>query len=246
MGLRFRDLNRLALACLAWALVTSGVHAQEAAPKSLSVEVREALQGCFQCHGPNGVSVIPTRPTIAGQKAEYVNRQLVAFKNAARAAARQSGGEQNTSVKGAPRRTDPVMEHMAAGLPDRLIAPLAQAVSQLRCDGKVGKAPRDPVRDQAQTMDRPQAAEVCVVCHGADGIGVQNQVPNLAGQQRSYLRRQLLLLRETAWGARPREGEAWRSHPIMEAKAARMSITDIDALAQYYSGMDCWGAAPAK
>jgi len=243
MDLRVAVLNKLAMAAIALTLAMSaGAHAQSAAPVDVSVQVKDALQTCFQCHGPGGVSVIPTRPTIAGQKAEYIRRQLVAFKNSATKSLQEAGidarGAEN-SPRAALRR-DPVMEHMAEGMPDHLLAPLAQAVSQLACAAKPDKAPRVP--PPALPQQRPAAAQACVVCHGEDGIGVQNQVPNLAGQQRSYLRRQLLLLRETAWGARPREGEAWRSHPIMEAKAARLKITDIDAIAQYYTALDCQGA----
>lgn len=243
MGLRVVVLNKLAMAAIALTLAMStGVRAQSTVPVELPVQVKDALQNCFQCHGPGGVSVIPTRPTIAGQKAEYIRRQLVAFKNAATKPPREAGLDGGGAEKStrASLRSDPVMEHMAAGLPNNLLEPLAQAVSQLACDAKTDKTQR--ITPPGLPPQRPAAAQACVICHGEDGIGVQSQVPNLAGQQRSYLRRQLLLLRETAWGARPREGEAWRSHPIMEAKAARLKIADIDAIAQYYTALDCRGA----
>jgi len=221
--------------------VGSSVRAQNTAPASLNAQVKDALQNCYQCHGVGGVSVIPTRPTIAGQKSEYIRRQLVAFKNSAPQGSQDRDGDVDNGAKDAaiPVRNDPVMEHMAAGLPDQLIAPLADAVSKLVCDGGAAKAER------SNPPTRPAAAETCVVCHGADGIGLQNQVPNLAGQHRAYLRRQLLLIRETAWGAQPREGEAWRSHPIMEAKVARMKIVDIDAMSRYFAALDCRGARAA-
>ena len=221
--------------------VGSSVRAQNTAPASAGDQVKAALQNCYQCHGVGGVSVIPTRPTIAGQKSEYIRRQLVAFKNSAPQGSQDRDGDVDNGAKGAaiPVRNDPVMEHMAAGLPDQLIAPLADAVAKLACDGGAAKAERN------NPPARPAAAETCVVCHGADGIGLQNQVPNLAGQQRAYLRRQLLLIRETAWGGQPREGEAWRSHPIMEAKVARMKIVDIDAMSRYFAALDCRGARAA-
>jgi cytochrome c553 len=70
-------------------------------------------------------------------------------------------------------------------------------------------------------------------------------VPNIAGQQRGYLRRQLLIIRENAWGADSSDSERWRTHPIMERQAARISIEEVDALAQYYAALDCRGA-PAQ
>lgn len=208
----------------------------------LEVQVQDALKSCFQCHGKGGVSTIPSRPSIAGQKADYVLRQLRAFKRAAAASVADDDGDADdgNGTMALKTRMDPVMEHMVSGLPDHLIVPIADAVSRLACDGGTPKAPRvNPLR-------LPPAAQSCVICHGEDGIGVQSYTPNLAGQQRSYLRRQLLLIRETAWGAQPREGESWRAHPIMESQTARIKIADIDAMARYYAALDCRGAQALK
>lgn len=204
--------------------------------------INDTLQMCFQCHGEGAVSQIPTRPTLAGQKADYIRRQLKAFRLAALSANETTEGGDGPRAATLVKRTDPVMEHMVAGVPEHLIDPLAAALSNLPCDG--GKA----APTHSKTSSLPSSAEACTVCHGVDGISTQSQVPNLAGQQRAYLRRQLLLIRETAWGAEPREGEAWRSHPIMEAQAARIPIADIDAIARYYTELDCRGSAasPAK
>jgi cytochrome c553 len=37
---------------------------------------------CFACHGANGVSVAPTFPRLAGQRADYLYQRLVSFKRA--------------------------------------------------------------------------------------------------------------------------------------------------------------------
>ncbi|MCK5576613.1 MAG: c-type cytochrome, partial [Sphingomonadales bacterium] len=129
-------------------------------------------------------------------------------------------------------RADPIMEHMGTSLDDALIGRVALAVSQLACRAD----------DVAQkTPQAPKVAIRCAGCHGNSGMGRKPEIPNLAGQQRAYLRRELLLIRETAWGANPREGESWRGHPIMEAQAARLKIEDVDALAKFYSSLDCRG-----
>lgn len=228
-------------------LVAVGAASVASAQSPTSAQrVQDALENCFQCHGPGGVSIIPSRPTIAGQNAEYIKLQLEAFKNAAKRPVADTDGDADDGAKALatgeeqPTRIDPVMEHMVAGLPDDLVAPVAEAVSKLACDGGKAKKPR------SRLSAIPAAAKPCVMCHGHDGIGAQAYIPNIAGQQRAYLRRQLLLIRETAWGAMPREGEAWRAHPIMEAQAARLKITDVDAIARYYSGLDCRGAASAE
>ena len=198
-------------------------HARE--KNRVQVQVQDALKACFQCHGEGGVSSVSSRPTIAGQKVEYLRRQLLAFKIEV---------AQGT-LEGAQRK-NPLMEHMISGLGDHLIGPIATALSQLACDGGISKTAR------AKPLFLPPAAKKCAQCHGVDGIGRQAQIPNLAGQQRSYLRRQVLLIREIAWGAKPREGDAWRSHPIMESQVARLKITDLDAIANYYAALNCRGA----
>lgn len=230
-------------------LLSAPIMAQSLTAKEIKIQVQDTLKECFQCHGKGGVSVIPSRPTLAGQHAEYLRRQLLAFKRAAAEgtfdgdvdADRKPGVK--SGLEPGVRRSDPVMEHMAAGLPDHLISPIATAISQLACDGGLAKAKRaKPLR--TKPLPFPPAARKCVVCHGEDGLGRQAQIPNLAGQQRSYLRRQLLLIRETSWGAHPRKGEAWRVHPIMEAQVARLKVTDIDTIGNYYAGLDCRSIQP--
>lgn len=201
----------------------------------LKDQIADILQACFQCHGPGAVSQTPTRPTLAGQKADYLGRQLKAFQAAANPETPAHKNANGSSDEVLMKRTDPVMEHMVAGIAPNLIRPLARALSNLSCDGGAPQPSRET------TIAYPPSAQACTACHGVNGISPQSQVPNLAGQQRAYLRRQLLLIRETAWGAQPLEGEAWRSHPIMEAQAARIPIADIDAIARYYSELDCRG-----
>ncbi len=38
------------------------------------------MEACKACHGPQGISRNPTFPNLAGQKAEYLEVQLKAFK----------------------------------------------------------------------------------------------------------------------------------------------------------------------
>lgn len=203
--------------------------------------LQSTLETCFSCHGTGGVSVIPSRPTIAGQKPQYIARQLHAFQRAkvAHDADNDADNPAAGQAQALPMRSDPVMEHMTAGLDNALIDQVAERIAALPCDGDKAKAAKNPPA-------KPLIAGRCDVCHGANGIGTQPQIPNLAGQQGAYLRRQLLLMRETAYGAEPREGERWRRHPIMERQAARISIADVDALARYYSGLDCRGAAASE
>jgi cytochrome c553 len=39
---------------------------------------------CAGCHGPNGISVNPLWPNLAGQHAEYLDKQIKAFRDGTR------------------------------------------------------------------------------------------------------------------------------------------------------------------
>lgn len=47
-------------------------------------QVPPAVSTCVGCHGPKGVSSSPLWPNLAGQKEEYLAKQLRAFKNGER------------------------------------------------------------------------------------------------------------------------------------------------------------------
>ncbi len=60
---------------------------------------------CASCHGPNGNSVNPLWPNLAGQKEQYLVKQIKAFRDGT--------------------RQDPMMAPMVAALSDEDIANLA-------------------------------------------------------------------------------------------------------------------------
>lgn len=64
----------------------------------------------------------------------------------------------------------------------------------------------------------------CVACHGADGIGKDDQYPNLKGQKAAYLEKQLKAFRS---------GD--RKDPNMAPMARPLSDEDIADLAAYYA-----------
>lgn len=70
------------------------------------------------------------------------------------------------------------------------------------------------------------AAEQCQPCHGIDGIALIPEAPNLAGQNRAYLARQL-------WAFRAGE----RSDQKMSPAARGLSDDDIIAVADWYSSI---------
>ncbi|WP_293645774.1 c-type cytochrome [Thiolapillus sp.] len=67
---------------------------------------------CAACHGANGISVNAMWPNLAGQKADYIIKQLKAFK--------------------AGTRKDPLMSPQAAQLSDQDIENVAAHFSSLK------------------------------------------------------------------------------------------------------------------
>ena len=78
---------------------------------------RAKAQACAVCHGPNGVSVTPDAPNLAGQPAIYIAAQLRAYRSGA--------------------RKHEVMAVMAKPLTDDDIAQLAAWFSAIRIEAKL-------------------------------------------------------------------------------------------------------------
>jgi cytochrome c553 len=73
---------------------------------------------------------------------------------------------------------------------------------------------------------RTKAQTLCVHCHGVDGVAVLPGAANLSGQQREYLREQLLAYRSGA-----------RQSPHMSVVAKMLTDADIENLADWYSAI---------
>jgi len=69
-------------------------------------------------------------------------------------------------------------------------------------------------------------AAVCAACHGAQGVAIAPNFPNLAGQSATYL---YVQLKEFHDGG--------RNDPVMTGQAAALSDQDMRDLASYYAGM---------
>ena len=90
-----------------------------------------------------------------------------------------------------------------------VIAALLMASPVLAFDKEAGKA---------------KAEQVCVACHGLDGVGILPSYPNLAGQYVDYLSKALKDYRSGV-----------RSNAIMAGFAATLTDEDIQNLAYYYA-----------
>jgi cytochrome c553 len=70
----------------------------------------------------------------------------------------------------------------------------------------------------------PDSAQVCVACHGQDGVGITPQYPSLAGQHEDYIERALHDYKKGG-----------RKNPIMATFAGQIKDADVRVIAQYYS-----------
>jgi cytochrome c553 len=70
----------------------------------------------------------------------------------------------------------------------------------------------------------PQAATLCVSCHGQDGVAIAPAYPSLAGQHEDYIERALDEYRKGG-----------RKNQIMKGFAATLKDEDIHVIAEYFS-----------
>ena len=166
---------------------------------------------CVACHGPDGNSVNPEWPSLAGQHARYIVKQIDAFKSGT--------------------RTNPLMSGIAAGITPQDATDLAAYYSSLPV--KLGTA--DPALLRAGQRlyrggNRAESLSACIACHGPDGRGnLPGGIPSLSGQHATYTAAQL-----KAYAAGERRSDP---NQIMRNVAALMSPDDIAAVASYVEGL---------
>ena len=127
---------------------------------------------CAACHGPDGNSVNPQVPSIAGQPKLFIENQLILFREELR-----KSEQMLPAVK---------------GLKDPEIIKLAEHFSKLPAKGMESGA-ADP-KLMKLGVERAKALR-CGVCHLADFSG-QNQIPRLAGQREAYLEAEMRAYRD--------------------------------------------------
>ena len=123
-------------------------------------------QLCAACHGPEGNSVIPANPSLAGQPGQMISTQLYQFREG--------------------NRKDPQMSPMAEKLTNKEMNELAAFFSKQK--------PAVPTHKTSpeNAAEGPKLALQfnCVQCHGPALHG-QQHIPRIAGQQYEYLLAQL-------------------------------------------------------
>ncbi|WP_076413143.1 cytochrome c4 [Shewanella sp. UCD-KL12] len=101
---------------------------------------------------------------------------------------------------------------------------LALALSVLACISS-------PVMAEGDAEAGKTKAIVCSACHGVDGNSMIDMYPKLAGQQATYLSKQLHDFKNAAQTG----GKDGRNDPIMGGMAVMLSDQDIEDVAAFYA-----------
>lgn len=172
---------------------------------------RDKSQLCQGCHGEEGISVEPLAPKLAGQYSAYIVKQVRNY---------QAGV-----------RTHQIMNAMAATLTDEELIDIGNYfASRTMMKGNGGDNPAG--KNLFLHGDIKRMVVACVNCHGVNGKGLTpntSAFPVLGGQHKAYLQGQLVNFRSGARTNSPGD--------IMHRIAKSLSDTEIDALADYISGL---------
>jgi cytochrome c553 len=170
-------------------------------------DISGTIHVCSSCHGPGGHSISSTFPRLAGQRKDYIERQLRAFRDHTRA--------------------DPhaltYMWGMAARLTNPQIAAIAAYyAAQPPAPGEPDNSAEAAAGRKIFTEGMPaEHVPACNTCHGPQGHGM-SAFPRLAGQHRAYIERQLAAFASNA-----------RANPIMHENSKNLTEEQIRQVAAY-------------
>src|ERR1700733_8668902 len=150
-------------------------------------------------------------PRIAGQSAEYLQKQLDDYASGARDSAIMANFAKPLSVE---QRGQLAQRYAAMSAP--LLPEPAANPTQLARGHQLAYQGDENIRVQA-----------CNSCHGPDGSGVLHAAPYLAGQSSEYIGSAL-----KAFRAGSRKNDAGE---LMRSVAGRLADADIEAAAVYFA-----------
>ncbi|MCC6195002.1 MAG: cytochrome c4 [Burkholderiales bacterium] len=212
-------MNRTSLlAALALAALAAGPSpalAQQAGKPDLAKAKEIATTLCAACHGADGNSPTAANPNLAGQGAEYISRQLEHFK--------------------AGIRVNPVMQGMVATLTPADMTALGIYFSQQKPQGGTARDAKLVLQGQSlyRGGDTARGLPACAACHLPTGAGIPKNFPRLSSQHADYTYAQLKAFKSGERGANAKDTQG----SIMADVAARMTDTQMKAVADYTSGL---------
>jgi cytochrome c553 len=169
---------------------------------------------CAACHGADGNSVTPDWPMLAGQHANYIVRQLRAFKN----------GE----------RTDVTMKPFADLLSEQDMLDVAAYFAAQTPTPKGADPALVGLGQQIYRGGIPgRGVAACIACHGPEGDGNPLAAyPRVSGQHAAYVTKQL-----NAYAAGDRRSDV-DLNQMMRNVAGQLFEDEIRALASYVQGLN--------
>ena len=175
-----------------------------------------ASQVCAGCHSPDGNSIIPANPILAGQHAKYITKQLMDYKL-----------QGDNSAK----RNNPIMTAMVAPLTPADMMNLGAYYSAQAINPRAAKDKE--LAELGENVYRGGNIEsgvpACASCHSPNGAGIPPLYPRLAGQHAEYTVAQLRAFRT--------EQRANDVNNVMREIVTRMSEKEMQAVAEFVSGL---------
>lgn len=167
---------------------------------------------CIGCHGADGNSSNPDWPSLAGQHAEYLSKQINDFK--------------------AQARKDPTMNAMVGSLSDADTANIAAffASNKVKLAG-ANKASIELGKQIYRGGIAKRGVAACASCHGPSGAGnPAAKFPAVSGQHAKYTAK---ALNDFASGARSNDPQG-----MMRDVAGKLKASEIQAVAEYIAGLN--------
>ncbi|MFT5134036.1 MAG: cytochrome c553 [Gammaproteobacteria bacterium] len=168
---------------------------------------------CAACHGQdgNGVEALPMQPRLAGQHAEYTEKQIRDFQ--------------------LKERENAIMAPMVAGLSEEDVLNVSAYYASLK--GTVGTSTLEHAQSGEKLYragDATSGLAACMACHGPSGRGnPAAKYPSLTGQFAEYTAIQLKAFKS--------ETRANDANSVMRNIAAKMTNDEIEAVAAYIEGL---------
>lgn len=182
--------------------------ATELLADSIDVSGQEPWERCAYCHGIDGISASSRFPHLAGQRPEYLAKQLRDFASGRRA------------------NDDQAMKAQAEALGNEEVEQIVAHFSgqQAQAGQQVSIAVTNGAQKLFADGDPERAIAPCSTCHGPEAKGTE-LAPALAGQHTDYLEKQL---EDFATGKRQND-----STGVMASIAKALSIQERAALSGY-------------
>jgi cytochrome c553 len=197
--------------CIAMVLVGLASVVSLARADTVLTDGMQPWEACAECHSLDGISVMARFPKLAGQRPDYIEKQVRDFRDGRRG---NDGGQMAT---------------IAGEIDDEALAKSAAYFAGLpapRPDASLTAESEEWRRGAAIYRDGEPASGIvkCSSCHD-DSQGKRPDAPLLKAQHAAYLAKQL-----RDWRSGQRNNDLSQTMPAI---AAKLSDRDISALAMF-------------